>query len=226
MAWEEFVRDDVFQGSDKPFISVNMQHFGFNAMFVKIAGLRPDKRVTIHADPKNLRLGFEFHTDKERRNSFKLGHQSADKRGEKRVGMQCASLGVVRKYPWVKSVTKLPVKDRRFDPSKEGNLWVIELCPAFEERKARESTDISSDARGIYRYVRESGEVVYIGRGDIRKRLISPEREDWDFDVVEYSIIEDPDQQIKWEKYWLDRYEEENKGELPFYNKISGRSER
>jgi len=96
------------------------------------------------------------------------------------------------------------------------------LCPAFEERRARESADISSDVRGIYRYVRESGEVVYVGRGEIRKRLAQPERQDWDFDRVEYSVVADPDQQVRWEDYWITRFKEANKGKLPIYNKISG----
>jgi hypothetical protein len=99
---------------------------------------------------------------------------------------------------------------------------VIQLCPAFEERRARESADIPSDVRGIYRYLRESGEVVYIGRGEIKKRLSQPERHDWDFDRVEYSIVSDPDQQVKWEDYWITRFKESNKGRLPIYNKIAG----
>jgi len=222
MAWMKIKRDDTFQGSDRPFIAVTASHFAFNAMFVRIAELSPDKRVTIYADPENLKLGFEFHLE-ERPDSFALSHQSSDKRGIKRTSMQCASRGVVMKFPWIKSVTRLLVKDRRFEPKKEGNRWVIQLCPAFEERKARESADIPSDASGIYRYVRDTGEIVYIGRGNIKNRLMSPEREDWEFDVVEYSLLENPDQQLKWEDYWLDRYEEEH-GRKPFYNKVSGTS--
>jgi hypothetical protein len=216
-------RDDTFQGSDRPFIAVTTDHFAFNAMFVRIAELSPDKRVTAYADPENLKLGFEFHTE-EKPDSFALSSQSSDKRGMKRTSMQCAARGVVMKFPWIKSVTKLPVKDRRFEPKKEGHLWVIQLCPAFEERKARESADIPSDATGIYRYVRDDGEIVYIGRGNIKNRLASPEREDWEFAVIEYSILENPDQQLKWEDYWLTRYQEEHGGKLPIYNKILGTS--
>ena len=225
MGWQEFQRRDSFQGSDRPFISVTGQHFGFNAMFVKMAELSPEKRVNIHADPENFRLGFEFHTDKARQNSFALASQSSARKGEKRTGMQCTAYSVTNEFPWVKSVTKLPVKDRRFEPTREGKLWVIQLCPAFEVKKARESEDIPSDTRGIYRYLRE-GEIVYIGRGDIKKRLRSPEREDWDFDVIEYSLLEDPDQQVKWEDFWLTRYKENHEGKLPIYNKLSSTSQK
>ena len=72
--------------------------------------------------------------------------------------------------------------------------------------------------------MRESGEIVYIGRGEIRKRLSQPERQGWDFDRVEYSIVADPDQQVRWEDYWITRFRESNRGRLPIYNKISGSS--
>lgn len=222
MVWELVIREDKFQGSEKPFISISHGHIAFNAMFTKIAEIAPDKRVSIQTDPETLRLAFEFHSD-DRPNSFALSRASSDKRGKKRTGLFC-SAGFIRNYPWIESITKLPLKDRRFyNPKKEGKMWVIQLCPAFEERKARESANIPSEATGIYRYLRENGEIVYIGRGEIKKRLSSPERKNWDFDVVDYSIIKDPDQQIYWEQFWIDKFKEANNC-LPFYNKVSGSS--
>lgn len=41
---------------------------------------------------------------------------------------------------------------------------------------------------GIYRYVSADS------RAFIKNLLASPEREDWEFDVIEYSILENPDQ--------------------------------
>lgn len=221
MPWEEVKRQDTFEGSNRPYISIAPAHIAFNATFTRIAEISTRHRVKIYADPEFLRLGFEFHTE-DRPNSLALSQASSETKGEKRVGLFCAALGLINQYPWVKGITKLPSKDRRFyDPKKEGQLWVIELCPVFEVRKARESLDIPSDAVGIYRYVREDGEVVYIGRGDIKKRLASPDRTDWDFDLIEYSIVKDPDQQIKWEAYWIDKFRVAN-GRIPFYNKVSG----
>ncbi|MEE9121970.1 MAG: hypothetical protein V3U56_11900 [Syntrophobacteria bacterium] len=223
MNWEQIRREDTFQGSHKPFISISMHHIGFNTMFTRIAELGPDKRVTVYAKPEELRLGFEFHKDEEAPDSFALALQSSDKKGKKRKSVMCSARGIVLKYPWLEAVAKLPkAKDRRFEPKKVGNLWVIELCPAFEHRKSRKSKDISSDLGGIYRYRRENGKIVYIGKGAIKNRLMLPERQEWDFDVVEYSIIEDPDQQVRWETYWIDRFKEENNGELPHHNKVSG----
>lgn len=221
MAFQIVTREDASQGSNRPFISFAPEHIAFNAMFTRIANISSGYRVTIFADPQNFQLGFEFHKD-ERSNSLALSPASSSRKGEKRGGVFCAALGVMNQHVWVKHISTLPQKDRRFyDPKKEGSMWIIQLCPAFEVRKARESSEIPSNAVGIYRYVREDGEVVYIGRGEIRKRLASPERADWDFDVVEYSLVNNPDEQIKWEAYWLEKFQKTN-DKLPFYNKVSG----
>ena len=223
MGWELFTREDYFEGSDAPFISVSKLKFGFSAAFVRQAELEPALRTTIYIDGNNRKIGFEFHKEA-RPNSFALAAASGAKKGEKRKSLQCTASGVVHKYPWVESVTREDVKNRRFLPKKEGGKWVIQLCPAFEERRARESEEIPSDAVGIYRYIRENKAIVYIGRGPIKSRLRSPGRGDWDFDVVEYSIVPNPDDQVKWEDYWIEKFKEANNGELPFYNKVSGTS--
>ncbi len=185
-------RDDYFEGSDAPFISISTSHFGLNAAFVRQAELEPGSRATVHTDADHRKIGFEFHAD-DRPSSFALSAASSDKKGQKRKALQCAARGTVRKYKWIESVARQPAKNRRFPPKKEGSKWVIQICPAFEERRARESTDISSEVAGIYRYLREGGEIVYIGRGPIKGRLHAPERKDWDFDVVEFSVVDDPD---------------------------------
>lgn len=216
MAWEVIQREDKFQGSNKPFISIADSHISFNAMFTRQARLETRKFVIIHADSENFKLGFEF-CDEEKPNSLKLSKNVG------RPGLFCSAKGILPKYPWLNAVTKLDrVQDRRFDPVQEGRLWAIQICPAFELRRDRNSQDIPSGLCGIYRYLRESGQVVYIGRGNIRGRLTCPERKDWDFDTIEYSKISDPDKQVSWEYYWLQKHKEINNGSLPFYNKVSG----
>ncbi len=216
MAWEVLKREDTFQGSGKSFISIHQDHIAFNAMFTRMAGLNAGKYVVIHGDAEDLKLGFEF-CDKEESNSLKLS------KSEGRPGLFCAARGIIRRYAWLMAVANLENhQEKRFEPTKEGKRWAIQLCPAFETRKARESADIPSDLRGIYRYLRESGETVYIGRGCIKDRLMRPEIKDWDFDAIEYSKVDNPDQQVKWEHYWIERHKAQHNSERPFYNKVSG----
>jgi hypothetical protein len=216
MAWTKITRDDPFEGSDSEFISITRTHFRFNARFVRLASLDPSYRVTIFQDEQNRRLGFEFHKEK-RRSSFAL-----TSRNDNYGGLFCTSRGVILKRSWITSVAKQSGKNRRFTPKKEGSKWCIQLCPAFEIKRARESEDLSSTDVGIYRYLRETGETVYIGRGPIKARLHSPDRREWDFDAIEYSIVPNPDDQIKWEDYWIDRFKLDHDGRMPFYNNVSG----
>jgi hypothetical protein len=216
MPWAKIIRDDPLEGSDSPFVSITQTHFRFNTLFVRQASLDSGYRVTIFEDEQNRRLGFQFHRE-QRPGSFTLSS-----RKDKYEGLSCSNQGVVPKRSWLVAVAKQTGKNRRFTPKKEGNRWVIQLCPAFEIKKARESEELSSKDIGIYRYLRENGEIVYIGRGPIKQRLRCPERTDWDFDVIEYSIVPNPDEQVKWEDYWIERFKADHDGKKPFYNGVSG----
>lgn len=218
MTWEIIRLEDKYNRDDRPFISISRDRISFSALFVRSTDISTQLRVTINADKETMRLGFDFHPD-EKPHSLALVQSSSSK--SKKSGLFCSSHGAVNTFEWVRGVTKLSSKDRRFIPKKEGKLWVITLCPSFELRYARESENIPKDAKGIYRYIRENGEIVYIGRGNIFKRLQSQERVEWDFDMIEYSVIDDPDQQIYWETFWIDKFREANE-RLPFYNKVSG----
>jgi hypothetical protein len=220
MAWSKISREDVFEGSDAPFISVTPSHFRFNSLFVRQAALDSSYRVTIFEDEHDRKLGFEFHKDQ------KPGSYALTSRKDKYGGLYCSNRGVIPKRPWLIATAKQPGKDRRFAPKKEAGKWVIQLCPAFEIQKARESEDLPSEHAGVYRYVRENGEIVYIGRGPIKERLRSPDRKDWDFDSIEYSLVSNPDQQVEWEHYWIERFKAEHNGKLPFYNRVSGSKHR
>ena len=222
MPWEKIKRTDRHEGRDQPYISISRRRIAFNTAFVRQAVIDRSMRVTIYADPEELKLGFEFHKD-ERPDSLALMPASSDRAGGKHQGLNCSASGFLKRYPWIKSVADIAdMKDRRFAPKKESPYWVIELRPSFEERKARESGDIPIDAMGIYRYLNDDRQIVYIGRGRIRERLAATEREDWDFSVVEYSIVADPDARVRWEDYWLERFKELNGGRLPRYNRQSG----
>lgn len=223
MPWEIVKREDKLVGADQPYISIAPSRFTFNATLSRQLQLDPSKRVTIGVDSEERKLGFEFHTEK-REDSLALTFQGGSARGAKGQSVFCSAVGVVKLYDWVKSVaSQKSVQERRFTPQKEGRYWAIQLYPAFEIKRSRESANIPSDADGIYRYIREGGEIVYIGQGQIRQRLEARGREDWDFVAVEYSIIEDPDKRLEWEDFWIERFKKANDGKLPIYNRISGR---
>ncbi len=224
MGFKLLKRNDYLQGSENAFISLRTEHIGFNKVFTILAKLAPDMRVTIYPNDDTRQIGFYFckgHSE----DSMGLMPQSSSKTRDEQSSYSC-TLGALRVIPWVKGIIDIPsVKHRRFVPilqdTEFGKLWIITLRPAFEIKKSRESDKIATTDKGIYRYSR-AGEVVYIGRGNIRDRRDSESRKQWEFDQIEYSVISDPDEQVKWEDYYLEEFKKEHSGGLPLYNKISG----
>jgi hypothetical protein len=200
-------------------VTIRVNQIAFNAHFVATAQLDEKPHVCISADHDQLRLGFQFHT-KANEDSFALTTDGGtDGKGK---GRCIGAAGLMREHPWLKAVGKVEnPRLRCFEPRWSGidRMWVISLCPSFD-RRVSDRSEISHES-GIYRYKR-GDEIVYIGCGQIRSRLGSSERKDWDFETIEYSVMGDKDQQAKWERWWLDRFVEE-KGKLPLYNRISGK---
>ena len=89
MSWTLIKREDTFEGSNQPFISIASHHFSFNTMFSRIAELGNKKRVKIYVDEPNLKVGFEFVDEEE--GSYALYRASGSKKEEKRTSMNCTS---------------------------------------------------------------------------------------------------------------------------------------
>lgn len=217
--WIKYGRKGGMTPDPTSLISIRRNQIALNAHFVATAGLEKTSYVTIFADSDLYRLGLKFHAEACDEDAIALTNDGGGAGGRGRC-VQVA--GLMSEHPWLATVadTKEP-KCRRFEPKwiSTDKMWVISLCPPFENRVSDRSA-IPSDARGIYRYKR-GDEIVYIGRGSIRSRLGSPERERWDFETVEYSLVSDEEAQAKWEAFWLDRFVEDN-AKLPIYNRISG----
>ena len=145
--------------------------------------------------------------------------------------------GLVSRCPWIGAVARLPdVEARKFElkeypgplPAGEGERpWFIRLMPAFEESVVPSRIgSLGPGPKGIYRYF-SGGEVVYIGKGVIRDRYQQePERASWGISRIEYSIIEDDQEALEWEAWWIDRFRKENGGDLPRYNRVGGKRSR
>jgi hypothetical protein len=201
-------------------VTIRKQTFAFNKQFTLQAELQNFKRVSFFVEPDKRKIGFEFHSDATDEDSYPIMKDGGGSRSVQGRVAQPPSL--FKEHSWLAAVARLPDPHlRRFKPQWDSVdcRWVIYLCPGFEVQ-TNDKTKIPSGVEGIYRCKRKD-EVVYIGRGAIRSRLSAPERNTWDFDAIEYSPIENRDEQKKWEKYWLDRFFDEY-GKLPLYNLIGG----
>jgi len=217
MAFEEYRRKDSFTRDSVPKISIRKEHIGFNANFVKTAELQNFSKVKLLVDREDFRVGFRFGNENDS-NALALFSDNPT-----HTTKAISASQIFKEYPFIRSISQLQdTLARQFEIKQDHQhkgLWIAQLCPAFEHT-ASSMSDLKN-LRGIYRYRRDSGEVVYIGRGSIHSRLSAVGRKEWDFDVIEYSVIEDPIEQAKWESYWLNRFVE-REGKLPIHNKLKG----
>lgn len=205
--------------SDEPVVSLRDNKFYYNSTFSRLADLKDKEFLIYHFDIDKRQIGFEFLSERTNDNVYKLINEIGKKNNYR------SSAGeLIAKFPWIKQIHNLrDIELKKFIASKRGNLWIISFKPAFEFKIERfDLNKIPNGSKGIYRYIDSNDEVVYIGKGDIKVRSKSNEREDWNFVKIEYSIIDDESKQFEWEDFWINWYKEKNNDRLPYYNRVSG----
>jgi len=223
--WIDVPREGGELLTKQPLVTLRPNTLAFNSPFVRMAELKKHRFVSLKVDPDNLRIGLRFHDDSQDHTALTLTHDGggAGHKRRERNNLSVMTSALMRRNPWIMAAAKEPdLSLRRFVPEWTGidKLWVITLRPTHD-RRVSAIDDVPLDARGIYRYV-DRGEIVYIGKGNIRERLRCRERDGWEWDHIEYSVIDAEPQQFKWESWWLDWFERKN-GSLPRYNRIGGR---
>ncbi len=215
MAFQKIKREDQMVARKQQYITLRENTVAFNSVFFREAKLDKFTHINVLVDPENYQMGFKFHNDSTDDDSLTLYTDSTSKNNRNISARQ-----IYKKYQWIDKISKLPNNTlKRFKPTYNNieKMWIISLVPSFEYSAKRK--DVPNNISGIYRY-KKGNDVVYVGRGEIRSRANSPERKNWIFDTIEYSIIEDNKKQAKYEAYWIDVYSRET-GALPIYNKIS-----
>ena len=202
--------------------------FKFSVLARDTAQLQDIHWMRLLTDEDNRLVVFEPVAGMEKRSGLlKLG---TSRTGHKTL----TAKGLIASTPWIKGVASLEdVEARKFEmkeypgplpPGTHGQRpWFIRLVPAFEESVVPSQVgSLGLDTKGIYRYLSD-GEVVYIGKGIIRDRYqAEPQRASWRISRIEYSIIEDDQEALEWEAWWIDRFRKENNGHRPRYNRIDG----
>ena len=215
MPWVKFKRLRV--SAKEPSIVVGSDRFIYNTMLAKLAELSKNKFVLYHTDEDQRKIAFEFST--------KNASDAYPVQVQRGILYRSSCGDLVQRNLWIRKIAESKLnEEKKFAAIEERkNFWVIQLVPAFEyQMKRTDKSQLPSEAKGIYRYIDKDKSIVYIGKGNIKSRLNEPERTDWNFDTIEYSIIEDDSDQLEWESYWIDKFKETNNGRLPYYNKVSG----
>jgi len=208
-------------------LTFNKSGFSFSASFIKNNKLENMRSVKIFRDEDNSYwIGFRFLEEVFTGNSLALINKQGDtgKRTSARVikaGQLYSASAVLRNIR--DSVTKASrTFEIKWDVTQR--VFFVDLRPTFEHSCLfDEKNRISPDARGIYRYLNSSGEIVYIGKGVIRDRASSPERQQWQIQKIEYSLCQSDEESLRWEAFYIEDFEKLN-GKIPLFNNIKGQS--
>jgi hypothetical protein len=225
MAIKEVVLERI--PSQDSVLYINKSGISFSASFIKKEKLEAAEGVKFFVDDEDpYYLGFVFTTDSSAPNTLSLMASGRSKGASAGVTIKAAEL--INKSIVLKSIQKLPNKlDRTFEINfdKQQKIYSILLRPNFEVTvNWSDKNRIPDSFSGIYRYLDNNGQTVYIGKGNIKARALSPERTQWGVTKIQYSVIENDEKSYYWENYYLERFVSIN-GAKPPFNVIMGKSE-
>lgn len=206
---------------------INKSGISFSASFIKKQKLEAAEGVKFFFDDEDpYFLGFIFTDDSSSPNTLSLMASGRSKGGSAGVTIKAAEL--INKSIVLKSIQSLPNKlDRTFEITydKQQKVYFILLRPNFEVTvKWVDKNKIPESFSGIYRYLDNNGQILYIGKGKIKLRALSPERTQWGVAKIQYSVIDSDEKSFYWENYYLERFVGIN-GAKPPFNVIMGKSE-
>lgn len=200
----------------------------FNAKFIKNNNLEDCINVRFLIDDEDpYFLGFEFLKENSS-DSLRLMASSRDKKipGKKSYTRRVKVAGLLNEHRIARLISKQEdVDSRSFEILKNANesFYKIYFRPIFENEIKFEDRNQIPAGIGIYRYFDQEDNLVYIGKGQIKDRANSPDRVDWKIKKIQYSYLSNEEDCFKWENFYLKKFEEE-KGVLPSFNRISGKS--
>lgn len=187
-----------------------------SADFVRMAGIAECTHASMFLAPDGLRAAIQFHSDEKDDDAFALSRDGGrQKSGLNRI---IRAQALLTQSLVATALAREGGSACRLTPRKVDGRWVIDLAPCFE-RTLSQSGEIAIGATGIYRY-RYGNDTVYIGRGNLRERLSQAERRGWEFDRIEYSLINDDAVERRWEAFWLDEFRRLH-NRWPTYNRIA-----
>lgn len=207
-------RKNVQPVGDQQLITIREHAFAYNANFIRNNNLEGKEFVLIYINEDAHVVGFKFIENAED-HALSVTLDGGSSRG---MGRVTEARSIINDYDWIKNAHKLNPNKFEVRFKKSERMFVINIRPSFE-KAASDPMLIPNNTRGIYRYYKDDM-VIYIGRGRIRERFQEKGSKSWGVTSIEYSIIDEENDQKIWESFYLKQFEEEF-GRLPEQNKVS-----
>lgn len=198
-------------------ISLREKGLIFSSTFIRANNFQDDRFVSIFLDDRpdgGTRIYLRFSRDS---GQMVLSRNSSQAKVPSR---QAISRHLMRANPELAAALADPdLREQTPQYDRDQGMFYIVARPAFtghatQAEVADGSFRIRSGELGVYRYI-AAGEVIYIGQGDVRMRLLS---RDWAFDRVEWFTTLSKASALLWEHALLDAHRKLH-GRLPLHNK-------
>ena len=223
MAWNKVQLEKIIPKGENLTISKSGINFGAN--FISSNNLTHKKSVEFYTDSSNAyKLGFKF-LDEVSNSSLTL--QKAT-RSSNTNGRFTKASELINRLPILKKIQDSDNRNNKIleilNDDSEKDVFFVNLKPSFENLINYEDLNMLDETlRGIYRYIDEEKKIIYIGKGMIKDRAKSKDRDKWNIKIIEYSVIENDNDSYHWENFYLDEYKS-RWGALPAFNRVSGHS--
>ena len=203
------------------YITISKSGFFFSAEFIEKNKLTSNNYCQYFTSSENdYRFGVLFSRDK-KEGSFKIINTLRGKYKDNSMARSVTASSFFNNTPIFRELTKNNCKNRfslKFND--DDKCYIFNVIPAFEISK--KPTEIPGDITGIYKCFNKNKNILYIGKGNIKSRIKEHLGKEWEIAKVDYSVIKDNEEMMKYESYHLEQFKKDN-GAYPPYNLIGGK---
>ena len=203
------------------YITISKSGFFFSAEFIEKNKLTLNNYCQFFTSSENdYRFGVSFSEEKQE-GSFKIINTLRGKYKDKSMARSVTASSFFNNTPIFKELTKNNCRNRfSLKFNKQDECYIFNVIPAFEISK--KPTEIPGDITGIYKCFNKNKNVLYIGKGNIKSRIKEHLGKEWEIAKVDYSVIKDNEEMLKYESYHLEQFKKDN-GAYPPHNLIGGK---
>ena len=224
MKWQIILKNGM--KSHGQTIAITKNGFNFSRDFIVENNLKDMKGVAYLENPEDdYVLGFKFKKEQD-----EVSYRLRPVQNRDSCLTRVANAGkLLSENPILSNLRDLPVKlDKTFTPIRdedEPDIFFINLRPSFSEKvKSYDINMINPEFSGIYQILDMNSNIIYIGSGKIKDRVLEHKKSFGDeIAEIQYSVISDRDKAYYWETSHINKHTKQY-GKRPKHNKLNGRN--